>query len=278
MKKQSFSIFLHLLITVFLFFVFSPSQASEQAKVGITWLGHGSFSYTSPSGTVIMIDPWLTTNPRCPAAFRSLRQPEKIDILLLTHGHVDHFMLPDCEKIINKFNPLVIAPWELLFLIKDLIPKANTKTFELGNKGTTRKFFDVKITMVHADHSSGAQLSGFEGVNRYAGEPCGFILEFENGTIIYHAGDTALFGDMKMVIREVYHPNVAILPVGGSFTMGPREAAIACKFIEPELAIPGHYATFPTLEQSADSFVEYVKEFAASTTVRVLNPGETIFK
>lgn len=265
------------LAMILFFSLFSQSLAAKtkvEGKVSITWLGHGTYCIVSPEGTVILIDPWLSTNPKCPPQYRSLRKPEKIDLLLLTHGHVDHFMLPDCEKIVNKFNPAIIGPWELLFLVKDLIPKADTKTFDLGNKGSARDFNNIKITMVFADHSSGAQLTGFEGVNRYAGEPCGFILEFSNGVTIYHAGDTALFGDMKTIIKELYKPDLAILPIGGTFTMGPREAAMACMFIEPEIVIPGHYATFPTLEKNPDSFVKFVENMAPSTKVKVLNPGE----
>jgi len=269
--------FLRLFLLFLLIMLSHCLQADPQSKgkVSITWLGHGNYCLVSPEGTVIMIDPWLGTNPKCPAQYRSLRKPEKVDMVLLTHGHVDHFMLPDCEKIVNKFNPMIIGPWELLFVVKDLIPKADTKTFDLGNKGSTREFNNIKITMVFADHSSGAQLTGFEGVNRYAGEPCGYILEFSNGVTIYHSGDTALFGDMKTIIKELYKPDLAILPIGGTFTMGPREAAMACMFIEPEIVIPGHYATFPTLEKNPDSFIKYVEKMAPSTTVKILTPGET---
>lgn len=253
------------------------ARKKGDGKVAVTWLGHGSFLFTSVEGKKILLDPWLATNPVCPGKYRyeDGRGFDKIDILLYTHGHVDHFMLPDAKMIIEKFNPLVIAPWELSFFIKSRIPSANTQTFTLGNKGSWSTFYKIRMVMVGADHSSGAQLTGFQGTNLYVGEPCGYIIEFENGYRIYHSGDTALMSSMKDIIGEFYKPDLSILPIGGVFTMGPEEAAFACKLIGSRFVIPEHYMTFPVLAKDAGHFMKSLKTEAPETGGIVINPGET---
>ena len=119
-------------------------------------------------------------------------------------------------------------------------------------------------------------MTGFEGVNKFVGEAAGYIIEFENGFKIYHAGDTSLMGDMRSIIGDFHKPDLAILPIGGVFTMGPKEAAFACKLIEPKYAIPEHFGTFPVLVQSADEFVKHAKHYAPKTKTLVLHPGERI--
>jgi L-ascorbate metabolism protein UlaG (beta-lactamase superfamily) len=251
-------------------------QVLSDGNVLVEWLGHGSFKFESPGGKVVLLDPWLSTNPKCPAEYRTMEGFSKVDIVLFTHGHVDHFMLPDTQDIVERFNPKIIAPWELEFFIKAEIPKANTLTFELANKGATSVIDGLGITMVGADHSSGAQLTGFEGVNKYVGEPCGYIIKFENGFKVYHSGDTGLMADMELVIGDFYEPDLAILPIGGVFTMGPQEAAYACRLIRPRYAIPEHYGTFPVLVQTADDFVRWVEQYAPDTETFTLTPGEPI--
>jgi L-ascorbate metabolism protein UlaG (beta-lactamase superfamily) len=254
----------------------ADSKELGQGEVGITFLGHGSFLFTSVSGRKILIDPWINTNPNCPVRFREPGSFGKVELIIWTHGHVDHFMLPDAKKLIAEYQPKVVAPWELSFFIKAQIPEANCQTFTLANKGATSDFGGIKITMTEAYHSAGAQLTGFEGVNRFVGEAAGYIVEFENGFKIYHAGDTALMGDMKHIIGDYYQPDMAILPIGGVFTMGPKEAAFACKLIRPKYAIPEHYGTFPVLTQSAEEFIKETKHLAPNTKVLAMNPGEEI--
>lgn len=222
----------------------------------------------------MLLDPWLSTNPKCPAKYRGLQGFSKVDIVLFTHGHVDHFMLPDAESIVERFNPKVIAPWELEFFIKAEIPKAETLTFELANKGAISDIDGLDIAMVAADHSSGAQLTGFEGVNKYVGEPVGYVIEFENGFKVYHSGDTGLMADMELVMGGFYQPDLAILPIGGVFTMGPKEAAYACKLIRPQYVIPEHFGTFPVLVQTAEDLHRWVGQYAPDTQVVELVPGE----
>jgi len=131
-----------------------------KGKVGIEWLGHGSFLFTSCKGKRILFDPWTSTNPKCPGKYRKKGAFGKVDLVLLTHGHVDHFMLPDAKEIVADYRPKIVAPWELSFFIKAEIPGADCQTFILGNKGATSDFDGVKISMVEAFHSAGAQLTG----------------------------------------------------------------------------------------------------------------------
>lgn len=251
-------------------------QSIGRGKVGITWLGHGSFLFTSVKGRKILLDPWIKTNPKCPAVYRKIGSFGSVDLILWTHGHVDHFMLPDAKELVAQYKPKVVAPWELSFFIKSQIPEANCQTFTLANKGATADFYGIKITMTEAFHSAGAKLTGFEGVNRFVGEAAGYIMEFENGFKIYHSGDTSLMGDMRYIIGDYYKPDMAILPIGGVFTMGPKEAAFACKLINPRYVIPEHYATFPVLTQTADEFVKELRHYAPKTKVMVIKPGEEI--
>lgn len=260
--------------------IFKPALACAAEKkkvtggrVNIEWLGHGCFLFTSVEGKRILLDPWISTNPKCPAKYRNIDGLGDVDLILWTHGHVDHFMLPDAKRLIEKFNPEVVAPWELAFFIKTEIPMANCQIFRLGNKGAAADFDSIQITMTEASHSAGAQLNGFEGTNRFVGEPVGYMLEFENGLKVYHSGDTALMGDMKTIIGDFYRPHIAILPMGGVFTMGPAEAAYACEMIQPDIVIPEHFGTFPVLAQSTDEFRKQVALHAPDVQVVELTPG-----
>lgn len=255
-----------------------PAREKKQGpgKVGVEWLGHGSFLFVSSEGKRILFDPWIATNPSCPGKYKRKGSFENIDYIIWTHGHVDHFMLGDAQDLIGDYNPKIIAPWELSFFIKSEIPQANTLTFTLGNKGATSDFDGIGISMVEAFHSAGAQLTGFEGTNRFVGEPVGYVFEFENGLTLYHSGDTSLMSDMKTVIGDYYKPDISILPMGGVFTMGPSEAAHACSMINSKLVIPEHYATFPVLEPNAERFKQEVEKRAPGVEVLELQPGKMV--
>jgi len=260
------------------FFRGGMAQAAErrpvsEGKVGIEWLGHGSFLFISCKGKKILLDPWISTNPKCPGRYRRKKGFGAVDLILWTHGHVDHFMLPDAKELVADYQPKIVAPWELSFFIKAEIPGANCQTFTLANKGATANLDGIKVTMVEAFHSAGAQLTGFEGTNRFVGEAVGYIMEFENGLKIYHSGDTSLMGDMKTIIGDFYKPDIAILPIGGVFTMGPDEAAFACKLINPKVAIPEHYGTFPVLVQESDGFKQEIRKQAPQVKVLDVKPG-----
>ena len=247
-----------------------------KGQVGIEWIGHGSFVFTSCQGKKILLDPWISTNPKCPGKYRSTKGFKTVDMILWTHGHVDHFMLSDAKTLVADYRPKIVAPWELNFFIKSEIPGADCQTFTLGNKGSTAKFDGINITMVEAFHSAGAQLNGFVGTNHFVGEAVGYIIEFENGLRIYHAGDTSLMGDMKTIIGEFYQPDIAILPIGGVFTMGPEEAAYACRLIQPKVVIPEHYGTFPALVQSTDGFRAHMHKLAPKVKIINIQPGNQI--
>jgi len=230
----------------------------------LTWLGHAAFRLDTPGGKVLLFDPWLG-NPKAPAG--ALGALAHVDAILPTHGHSDH--LGDTVAIGRKFQPEIPCIFEIhLYLEK----KGLTKTLPM-NKGGTQKVWGLDVTMVGADHSSGITDPDVPGEVIDGGEPCGFVVELENGFRLYHAGDTNLFGDMK-TIGELYRPDLALLPIGGLFTMGPREAALAARWLAPRWIVPMHYGTFPPLAGTPE---ELEKELAgAETRVVRATPGEVL--
>ena len=201
----------------------------------LTWLGHSTFKLETAEGKTILIDPWLTQNPLCPENEKT--QP-KVDALFCTHGHGDH--IGDAVAICRELQPTVVGIYELA----SWLGSKGAKNISPMNKGGTQVVAGVKVTMVHAVHSCGIQEE--DGSFIYAGEACGYVLEFSNGLKLYHAGDTAVFSDMK-IIHDLYHPDFALLPMGDHFTMGIREAEYACKLLKPRVVVPMHFGTFPML-------------------------------
>jgi L-ascorbate metabolism protein UlaG (beta-lactamase superfamily) len=226
------------------------------ADVQLTWLGHASFRFDSPGGKRVYMDPFLG-NPKCPDGEK---EPERIDVLALTHGHSDH--LGESVDLIHRFSPTVVGQVELLGWLDG--QGANVGELPGTNKGGTREVDGVKFTMTDARHSS----SGPNG--EYLGEAAGFVIEVENGTKLYFAGDTNVFMDMQLIGR-IYEPDVAVLPIGDHFTMGPKEAAVALELLQVPRCVPCHYGTFPILQGSPD-------ELAQLTDVEllVMQPGDTI--
>ena len=225
----------------------------------LTWLGHATFRIETPAGKTVIIDPWVMGNPMCPEADKKVK---KVDVLLCTHGHGDH--IGDAVEISKQHNPVVVGIPELVGWLKK---KGAKQTAEM-NKGGTQSVAGVKVTMVHADHSCGI-LDGDEII--YGGEAVGYLMEFENGAKIYHAGDTNVFGDMA-IIRELYAPEIVMLPIGDLFTMSPREAAYACKLLKPKFVIPMHFGTFPPLTGRPD----VLQKLAPEVKVIEMTPGVTI--
>ena len=227
--------------------------------IKITWLGHATFRVETPGGKIILIDPWVMGNPACPTTERNVK---KVDVMLCTHGHFDH--IGDAVEIAKKHNPKVVGIPELC----GWLGKKGVKQTAEMNKGGTQTVEDIKVTMVHADHSCGIK-DGDELV--YGGEACGYVIEFANGVKIYHAGDTNVFGDMK-IIRELYAPEIAMIPIGDHYTMGPREAAYACNLLKPKTVIPMHFGTFPPLVGRPSD----LKKLVPDLEIREMKPGETI--
>jgi L-ascorbate metabolism protein UlaG (beta-lactamase superfamily) len=227
--------------------------------IKLTWLGHATFRIETPGGKTVIIDPWIMGNPACPVAEKNVK---KVDVMLCTHGHGDH--IGDAVEIAKKHAPKVVGIPELVGWLE----KKGVKQTAMMNKGGTQTVGDIKVTMVHADHSCGIQ-DGDELV--YGGEACGYVVEFSNGLKIYHAGDTNVFGDMA-IIRELYAPDVAMLPIGDHFTMGPREAAYACNLLKAKTVIPMHFATFPVLTGTPSA----LQKLVPGVEVVEMKPGVTV--
>ncbi|MEP7308619.1 MAG: metal-dependent hydrolase [Acidobacteriota bacterium] len=228
--------------------------------VAFQWLGHATFLFRSPRGQRILIDPWLTTNPACPEAFKRVRE---LDLMLLTHGHDDH--TADAVAVARATGARVIAPHELAAWLQ----RQGLRAVTAMNLGGRIDAAGLSISMVPAVHSSSVEE---DGRAIYAGNPCGYVIGFEDGVTIYFAGDTALFGDMRL-IADLYHPTIAFLPIGDTYTMGPAQAAKACELLGVRQVVPMHYGTFPTLTGTPDR----LRELVAPTGVQVLEltPGET---
>ncbi len=226
----------------------------------ITWLGHATVLVETARGTNILIDPFIAQNPRYPKDFEL---PSKIHYILLTHGHGDH--ISDTAPVAAKHGSTVVAIYELAAHVES---KGVEHTIGM-NLGGTVQLDDVAATMVEAKHSAGAQ---DEKGTHYVGVAAGYVLTITDGPVLYHAGDTAVFGDMKLIC-ELYRPKVAMLPIGGHYTMGPKEAALATRLLEPETVLPLHFGTFPPLTGTPEDLAALVD---SSVEVVRWAPGESI--
>lgn len=235
--------------------------------IKITWLGHGTFQMTTAQGTNILIDPWLTGNPKAPI---QVEQVEKVDLLLVTHGHSDH--VTDAAAIAKRDGSTVIAISELLtWLEQQGVDENNVRYMNIG--GTTT-FKDVTVSLTRAHHTSAVVTD--DGQIIYTGEPVGFVLRFQDGPTLYFAGDTDVFGDMTL-IRALYHPDIALLPIGDNFTMGTKGAALATEFLGVKKVVPMHYGTFPLLVGTPQGLRDDLKEFEVNgVDVIEMTPGEAL--
>lgn len=229
------------------------------AGLAITWYGHATFVVTSPGGKRIVFDPWLNGNPKAPANAKI----DKADIICVSHGHSDH--TTDVVPIARATGAPVVAIYELAGWFGT---KGIKETIGM-NKGGSVEVKGLRISMTHALHSSGIVE---DGKSIYLGEPAGFVVRLEDNRKIYFAGDTALFGDMRL-IRELYAPEIAFLPIGDHFTMGPEAAALAVDMLGVRQVVPMHYGTFPLLTGTPEALKRLVDPMGVD--VLVLRPGET---
>jgi L-ascorbate metabolism protein UlaG (beta-lactamase superfamily) len=228
------------------------------AAASLTWLGHASFRLDSPGGKRIYVDPWLE-NPKCP---ESEQEVERCDVIAVTHGHSDHLgsVVAITEKV--GFVPIVA-----MIELKDWLKGQGAQTDDVpgSNKGGTVEVEGIKFTLTNAFHSSSADDGS------YLGEACGIVIELEDGKKIYFAGDTCVFGDMQLIGR-IYSPDVAVLPIGGHFTMDPKEAAVASELLGVKRVVPCHYGTFPLLVGTPDELAQLAK----GVEVHAIEPGGAV--
>jgi L-ascorbate metabolism protein UlaG (beta-lactamase superfamily) len=228
------------------------------ADATLTWLGHASFRLDTPGGKRVYVDPWFD-NPKCPDAEKD---PERCDVIAATHGHGDH--VGSVVELSKQFGPLpIVAMVELKGWLKG--QGAQTDDLPGPNKGGTVEADGIKFTLVNAFHSS----SSDDG--DYLGEASGIVVELEDGKKIYFAGDTCVFGDMQLIGR-IYSPDVAVLPIGGHFTMDPREAGVACELLGVKRVVPCHYGTFPLLAGTPDE----LRQQASGVQVDAVDPGGSV--
>jgi len=248
-----------------------PPGNVPAGKTEVLWLGQATTRITTPGGKVIVIDPWLTSNPKTPAAFKQLQALGKVDLILVTHAHFDHFA--DAPELAKMHKAPMYGPAGLGQTVSTygILPAELAPRF--GKGGTILPFgpTGVKITAVHAEHSSelGWKDAAGKDVVLPGGEPVGYIVEMENGFKLWHMGDTGVFGDMKL-IGEMYKPDLVLMPIGNHFVMSPQDAAMAVRdMIKPRYAIPIHYGTTPQLRGTP---AELINAMGGAAVPRILVP------
>ena len=249
-----------------------PSFA-QPARTEVLWLGQSAFKITSPGGKVIITDPWLRLNPLTPPQYKNLEALGKVDLLLVTHGHLDHFADAPALAVLNRIPLFAPGDMNQSAALLGILPPEQLPRFNKG--GTINPLPGIKVTAVHAEHSSvlvWKNAATGKDETHVGGEPLGFIIELENGFRIYHMGDSGLFGDMKF-IAEYYKPDLVLIPIGGNFTMGPADAAFAIReWLKPKFVIPMHYGANPLGNGTPAELLQALG--ASSTSVLVLKPGE----
>jgi L-ascorbate metabolism protein UlaG (beta-lactamase superfamily) len=232
--------------------------------IQFTWLGHSAWDLRSQAGVRLLVDPFLSGNPKTPEDRKTV---DAVDVVLVTHGHVDH--TGDVLEIAGRLKPTVVTAVE----IGSVLEARGIENVTSINKGGSTEVRGIRFTGTTAEHTGSIQLDG--EVVGYC-EPMGWMITFEDGFRVYHAGDTSVFGDMAL-LGELYRPDVAILPIGDHFTMGPFEAAHAVRLLGVQHVLPTHWGTFPALTGTPDALRRELGKLGLSgVTVHDLAPGATL--
>lgn len=259
------------------------AEVLPAAQIEVLWLGHSTTRITSAAGKIIVIDPFLRKNPKAPLEYKDLKALGAVDLILVTHGHPDH--VSDLKELAEMTGAKVIANYEYANQLKKLGMLESAKTIPMNKGGMVTPLGQgVKIHMVPAEHSSSVDLRDMDLPDSYAfknsmrflagGVPVGYVIELENGFTIYHSGDTGVFGDMAL-IHEFFEPDLALVCIGGHFTMGPEGAAYAVReLIKPKQVLPIHYGTYPVINRTPAEF----KAALGDVSIEVLNvdPGQAL--
>ena len=251
-------------------------NASAAGKTSLTWYGHAAFKIVTPQGHVIVIDPYIT-NPSNPKGKEDLAALTKVDLILVTHGHGDH--VGDAVDIAKRTGAKLVSNFDLgsALVVDAGFPAAQAGYDTQGNAGGTLDLLggEVSITFEPAVHGSTFSTQGTTPEVKAAGDPGGFVIRIKDGPVFYHTGDTAAFGDMKL-IGDADHVNVMLACIGDHFTMGPKDAALAVSLVHPDVVVPMHFGTFPVLTGTPEAFDKALKARHLKTTLKVMKIDEPV--